>query len=230
MDEEILSRLINFTGDVVLCIVLNDGRKMITNGEKILAGKIEGELASFILNSSRELIKDAKKNKTTKPVVKNFGEYSVYLELIDSEKYLKSIGGELTNSAITVKELLEIMNDENIILVDVRSPKEFKEETINGAINIPLFLDEEHELIGKIYKKEGKDKAIDTAIEIIENGLKRILNEAKNLDRKKTIVVFCARGGMRSQTMTLILQLLGFKVKRLIGGYKAFKHSGLKKF
>ena len=218
MDEEILSRLITFTDDVVLCIVLNDGRKMITNGKRILAGKIEGELASFILNASKEFLKDKKLG------IKKFKDYDIYFERIDINKFLKSIGGEFVKDTITVDEFLKL-NKDDIIIVDTRSPREFEEETIPGAINIPLFLDEEHALIGKTYKQEGKEKAIDIAIDIVEKGLKRILNEAKKLDRDKLIVVFCARGGMRSQTMALILQLLGFKVKRLIGGFKAFKHA-----
>lgn len=86
-------------------------------------------------------------------------------------------------------------------------------------------MDDEHALIGKTYKQESREKAIEIATDIVEKSLKRILNEAKKLDRDKLIVVFCARGGMRSQTMALILQLLGFKVKRLIGGFKAFKHA-----
>ena len=111
------------------------------------------------------------------------------------------------------------------LLVDARMPKWHQVGTIPGAINIPLFLYEEHALIGKTYKQEGKEKAIDIAIDIVEKGLKRILNEAKKLDRDKLIVVFCARGGMRSQTMAVILRLLGFNVKRLIGGFKAYKHA-----
>ncbi|MCQ6253939.1 selenouridine synthase SelU-like subunit [Methanocaldococcus sp.] len=220
MDEEILARLITFTDDVVLCIVLNDGRKMITNGKKILAGKIEGELASFILKESKEFLKDKKVG------VKKFKDYNIYFERIDINKFLKTIGSEFVKNAITVNELLKLIeNNENIIIVDVRSPREYKNETIPGAINIPLFLDEEHALIGKVYKEEGKDKAIDLGIEIFKKRLIRILNEAKKLDKNKLIVVFCARGGMRSQIMALILQLLGFNVKRLIGGFKAYKHA-----
>ncbi|AEF95714.1 selenouridine synthase SelU-like subunit [Methanotorris igneus] len=218
MDEEILARLLTFKDDVVLSIILNDGRKMITDGKKILAGKVSGELASFILNKSKEVLENKKIE------VVEFNNYKIYFEPIDIKNYLNSVGKELTDDLITVSDLEELMKKDEVIIVDVRSPREYKERTIPNAINIPLFLDEEHELIGKIYKHEGKDKAMEVAAKIIEEGIRRIMREVTKLDRNKTIVVFCARGGMRSQSIALILKLLGFRVKRLIGGFKAYKH------
>ncbi|WP_423792220.1 selenouridine synthase SelU-like subunit [Methanocaldococcus indicus] len=217
MDEEILARLLTFKGDsgVVLSIVLNDGRKMITDGKKILAGKISGELASFILNKSREIIKNKKIE------VAEFNQYKIYFEPINIKRFLDSIGKELTDELITVDELEKIKD--NVIIVDVRSPKEYKNGTIPNAINIPLFLDNEYELIGKIYKNEGKDKALELAARIVESSISRIMREVTKLDKSKTIVVFCAKGGIRSQAVSLILRLLGFNVKRLIGGFKAYK-------
>lgn len=110
MDEGILARLITFTEDVVLCIVLNDGRKMITNGKKILAGKIEGELASFILSASKEFLEDKKVG------VKKFKDYDIYFERIDINKFLKSIGGEFVKNTITVSELLELIKKRMLLL------------------------------------------------------------------------------------------------------------------
>ncbi|EHP86833.1 selenouridine synthase SelU-like subunit [Methanotorris formicicus] len=220
MDEEILARLLTFKDDVVLSIILNDGRKMITDGKKILAGKVGGELASFILNKSKEII------ESKKIEVAEFNDYKIYFEPVDIKKYLNSIGKELTDDLITVDDLGKLMKKDEVIVVDVRSPREYKERTIPNAINIPLFLDGEHELIGKIYKDEGKDKAMEVAAGIIEESIRRIMRDVIKLDKSKTIVVFCARGGMRSQSIALILKLLGFKVKRLIGGFKAYKHAG----
>ncbi|AXI25672.1 selenouridine synthase SelU-like subunit [Methanofervidicoccus sp. A16] len=215
MEEEILARLITFRRDVVLAIVLNTGRKMITDGSKILAGKLSGDLASFILRSSKEFLEGKDFG------VKRYGEYDIYFERIDVKRFLKAIGGELVEDVITLDEFMR-MDKEDVIVVDVRSPREYKRSTIPNAINIPLFLDEEYEIIGKTYKKEGKEKAIDLALDIVEKNLKRILGEIKKLDRSKTVVIFCARGGLRSQIMATILKLAGYRVKRLIGGFKGY--------
>ncbi|HIP34915.1 MAG TPA: selenouridine synthase SelU-like subunit [Methanothermococcus okinawensis] len=216
MEEEILARLITFRRDVVLAIVLNTGRKMITDGSKILAGKLSGDLASFILRSSKEFLEGEGFG------VKKYGEYSIYFERIDIKNFLENIGGELVEDVITLDEFMR-MDKRDVIVIDIRSPREYKRCTIPNAINIPLFLDEEYETIGKIYKKEGKEKAIDLALDIVEKNLKRIFGEIKKLDRNKTIVIFCARGGLRSQIMATILKLAGYKVRRLIGGFKGYK-------
>ncbi len=213
MDEEILSRLLTFKNDVILVILLKDGRKMITDGKKILSGKISGNIVSFILNHSKNI---------TSPTVVEYNGELIYFEPINIKKYLNSVGKELIDELITISEFEEMMNKDDIIVIDARSPREYAKKTIPNAINIPLFLDEEYELIGKIYKKDGKDKAVSIASGIIENGIKRIIKTVGTLDKSKTIVVFCARGGMRSQAIATILKLLGFKVKRLVGGFKSY--------
>ncbi len=215
MDEEILSRLLTFKDNVILIIRLKDGKKMITDGKKILSGKISGDIASFILNNSKNI---------DSPTVMEYNGELIYFEPINIKKYLNSIGNELIDELITISEFEKLSESDknNIIIVDARSPREYAKKTIPNAINIPLFLDGEHELIGKTYKKEGKDKAMALASDIIGEGIKRITKTAVKLDRNKTIIVFCARGGMRSQAIATIFKLLGFKVKRLVGGFKSY--------
>jgi len=218
MDEEILSRLLTFKNDVVLAIRLKTGQKMILGNNIVLAGKLSGEIASFILESSKQIVN---------PTVLEYNSEMIYFEPLSIKKYLDSIGKELSEELITL-ENFEKLDEENIIIVDARSPREFLEKTIPGSINIPLFLSEEHEKIGKTYKSEGKDSAMSLAAEIIQDGIKRIVSESLVLDNKKEIIVFCARGGMRSQSVATILKLLGFNVKRLIGGFKSYNLSKVK--
>ncbi len=219
MDEEILARLLTFKKDsnIVMAILLKSGKKMITDGKKILSGKISGDIASFIIRES---------NNLDNVKVVSYNNEDIYLEKINMEKYLNSIGYELCDDLITPDELKLILKDdnlkENFIIVDIRSPREHNKKTIEGAINIPIFLDDEYELIGKTYKKNGKEKAIGLAYEILENSLKRIIREISKLDKNKEIIVFCARGGMRGRAISTILKLCGFKVRRLVGGFKGY--------
>lgn len=112
----------------------------------------------------------------------------------------------------------------NYILVDVRSPKEYDEYTIPGAINIPLFSDEERALVGTIYKQESTEKAKKVGIEIVSKRLPKIYNDFLELEKKYgKIVLFCARGGMRSGSLASLLHSLGMRVERIKGGYKGYR-------
>jgi tRNA 2-selenouridine synthase len=215
MDENILSRLLTFKNDVILVIRLKTGEKVILRNGKIAAGKLTGQIASFISESSKNI---------TKPTVLEFSDEMFYFEPVNIKKYLGSIGSELSDDVITIDQFFKL-NFEDIIIVDARSPREFSEKTIPNAVNIPLFLTQEYETIGKLYKHEGKEIAVAKAGVIIQDGIKRIVSESLKLDPNKNLVVFCARGGMRSQSIATILKLLGFKVKRLVGGFKSYNIS-----
>ncbi len=111
------------------------------------------------------------------------------------------------------------------VFVDVRSPKEFEEDTIPGAFNIPLFLDDERAIIGKTYKQESKEKAIKLGVDFFSARLKEIFSQYSELSlkHKKSIVIFCWRGGMRSESIYSLLKSLGFNVMKLDGGYKDYR-------
>jgi len=112
----------------------------------------------------------------------------------------------------------------NYILVDVRSPGEYKEATINGAINIPLFNDEERALIGTIYTRESTEKAKKIGVEIVAKKLPEIYEKINDLCKSHgKVVLFCARGGMRSGTITDLLASLGLNVQRIKDGYKGYR-------
>ena len=54
---------------------------------------------------------------------------------------------------ILIKNFFKIKN--NCLIIDVRSPKEYKEDHILNSINIPLLNDRERKIIGILYKKKG---------------------------------------------------------------------------
>ncbi|MSR86470.1 tRNA 2-selenouridine(34) synthase MnmH, partial [Candidatus Woesearchaeota archaeon] len=108
------------------------------------------------------------------------------------------------------------------VFVDVRSPKEFIEDHIPGAINIPLFSNEERAIVGTLYKQVGKDVAIDKGLEIVGHKLPEMIQEYQTL-KEKRIIVYCWRGGMRSGSVVGLLQSLKFDVVQLENGYKDYR-------
>lgn len=112
----------------------------------------------------------------------------------------------------------------NYVFIDVRSPGEYNEATIPGAINIPLFTDEERRKIGTVYVNESVEKAKQLGVEAVAKKLPAIFNEVSQLDRNyDKLVFFCARGGMRSGSISSLMISLGVNAFKLSGGYKAYR-------
>lgn len=118
----------------------------------------------------------------------------------------------------------EALNFPGGTLVDVRSEGEFAEGTIPGAVNICLLNDEERSRVGTEYKLVGPDQAKRVGLELVSPKLAGMIKDYDMLPAgDKKVVLFCWRGGMRSQIMAQMLDLLGFDVYRLEGGYKAYR-------
>ncbi len=123
-------------------------------------------------------------------------------------------------------EYSEIDNgkSDNCILVDVRSPGEFGEATIPGAVNIPLFTNEDREIIGTVYTKESVEKAKELGVKAASRRLPEIYEKVTELEKKyDSLVFFCARGGMRSSSLVSLLTPLGVNAYKLTGGYKGYR-------
>lgn len=116
-----------------------------------------------------------------------------------------------------------VLEMENTIFIDVRTPKEYAEDHLPGAVNVPLLDDQERHEIGIIYKQYSREKAIERGMELFPNKIPSIYNAVKD-HREKTIIVYCARGGMRSGIIASLLESIGFKVVQVEGGYKSFRH------
>lgn len=108
--------------------------------------------------------------------------------------------------------------------IDVRSPGEFEEYTIPGAINVPLFSNEERHLIGTTYKQCSVEEAVTLGVGYASKNLPEIyrrIAEAKK--ENKNIILFCERGGMRSTSLCSLLNSVGIGVAKLNGGYKGYR-------
>jgi tRNA 2-selenouridine synthase len=124
-------------------------------------------------------------------------------------------------------------------VLDVRSPAEYKHAHIPEAFSVPIFSDEQRKIIGTAYTKESRQVAVDHGLEffsermkMIHEDVKSILNGLTNKDGSpiNTLLVHCWRGGMRSDAVAWLLNLYGYKIFVLKGGYKAFRRWALLQF
>jgi tRNA 2-selenouridine synthase len=108
-------------------------------------------------------------------------------------------------------------------ILDIRAPSEFAQGHIPGAINMPLFSDEERAKVGTAYKKVSKEEAILIGLDIVGPKLSAMVKQAKKVAVNNKVLVYCWRGGMRSESVAWLLSTAGLKVKRLSKGYKAYR-------
>lgn len=113
---------------------------------------------------------------------------------------------------------------ENLPVADVRSPGEYAAGHIPGAVNIPLFDDAQRAEVGTLYKKEGNLKAVKRGIDLAAPGMSSKLQAGLDLAPGGRLLVYCWRGGMRSEAMAWLFSLAGLEPLVLRGGYKAYRN------
>lgn len=124
---------------------------------------------------------------------------------------------------INIERLLELRGKHPI--VDVRSPLEFQHASFPGAISFPLMNNEERVLIGTVFKQQGRNAAVLKGYEIIGPKFADYLREAVSMFPEKKVIMYCWRGGLRSNIMSFLFETADIKVFLLKGGYKAFRNS-----
>ncbi len=134
----------------------------------------------------------------------------------------------MKTEAIAVEKFLTESPEK--LVVDVRSPIEFQKGHMPGALNIPLFEDLERAEIGTLYKAKGREDAIMRGLEIVSPKLTEFITKTKKNTGKKGVLVYCFRGGMRSNSFGWLLNTAGLKAVIMEGGYKAYRKHVLKKF
>ncbi len=126
---------------------------------------------------------------------------------------------EMKQDAINVAQLQEF--DE---IVDVRSPSEYELDHIPGAINCPVLSDEERARVGTIYAHDSSFEAKKLGAAWVARNIARHLEgEFSSKPKKWRPLIYCWRGGQRSEAMTSVLRQTGWDARRLEGGYKAFR-------
>ena len=120
--------------------------------------------------------------------------------------------------------------DKAIPVADVRTPAEFEQGHICGANNLPLFTNEERVQVGTTYKQVGREEAILLGFDLTGPKWSGYIKRALEISPEKKIALYCWRGGMRSGAMAWALNLYGFEVYLLQGGYKKYRRWVLDKF
>jgi tRNA 2-selenouridine synthase len=117
------------------------------------------------------------------------------------------------------------LRERGALLVDARSPAEYAEATIPGALNVPILDDAERAEVGTLYKQAGKQAARRRGVELVAPKIPALIElvAAARQAGSPPAVVFCWRGGMRSLALTQFLELAGIPARQMAGGHKAFR-------
>jgi tRNA 2-selenouridine synthase len=143
---------------------------------------------------------------------------------------------------INIEKFLEL--SKQYVVIDVRSPREYDHAHIPGAYNLPLFTDDERKIVGTAYKQESREAAIKIGldffgpkmrkmveqVESVVGGRQLVAMDRNDLQTANCLLIYCWRGGMRSAGVAWLMDLYGFKVYTLVGGYKRFRNYVLESF
>jgi tRNA 2-selenouridine synthase len=110
-------------------------------------------------------------------------------------------------------------------MIDLRAPAEFARGAFPGSISLPLMTDEERAQVGICYKQQGQEAAIKLGHELVAGDIKaeRLAAWTAFIESYPECVLYCWRGGLRSQTVQLWLKDAGVECPRVRGGYKAMR-------
>ncbi|HBG69367.1 MAG TPA: tRNA 2-selenouridine(34) synthase MnmH [Bacteroidales bacterium] len=122
--------------------------------------------------------------------------------------------------SISIQELLADPKP----LIDVRSPGEFEQGHIPGAVNVPLFSDDERAHIGTVYVRRSRDEAMQIGYAYANPKKQWFIDEVRNVAPDGSVVIHCWRGGMRSRLFAEHLHENGFEnISVITGGYKSWR-------
>ena len=115
-------------------------------------------------------------------------------------------------------------------IVDVRSPSEFKRAHIPGAVNIPLFTDDQRAEVGTLYKQQGRVASVNRALQLITPRMESLASSALSVANDRKLRLHCWRGGMRSRSTAWLFEKVDLQPIVLQGGYKSFRRHVLESF
>lgn len=113
-------------------------------------------------------------------------------------------------------------------IVDVRTPLEFAEDHIPGAVNAPVLSNEERVLVGTTYKQVSPFEGTRIGAALVARNIAHHL-ETTFADRPRNWrpLIYCWRGGKRSGSVTTLFNMIGWQARQLDGGYKGYRRATL---
>ncbi|MCL4153006.1 UNVERIFIED_CONTAM: hypothetical protein GTU68_052311 [Idotea baltica] len=121
--------------------------------------------------------------------------------------------------------LNDILNHGFDTVIDVRSPAEFAEDHVPGAINLPALSNEERARVGTIYVQETPFKARKIGAALVARNVAAHLDgPLKDMDGGWQPLVYCWRGGQRSGSFASILSQIGWRAEVVEGGYQSYRN------
>ncbi len=108
-------------------------------------------------------------------------------------------------------------------IIDVRSPGEFAQDHIPGAINLPVLNDQERIDIGTLYRENSYHARLKGAALVSRNIAHHIESRLVSEHTDFTPLIYCWRGGLRSHSMATVMKSIGWHVHLLEGGYRSFR-------
>lgn len=132
--------------------------------------------------------------------------------------------GAVCDMALTLTSLAQVADLGFDEIIDVRSPSEWAEDHVPGAISLPVLDDQERARVGTIYKQESPFRARKIGAALVARNAARHL-EGPLIDRPGgwRPLVYCWRGGQRSGSFAMILSQIGWRVDTIAGGYKSYR-------
>lgn len=130
---------------------------------------------------------------------------------------------------VSIEEFL-VLRNQGFPVVDARSEKEFEAGHILGAINLPLLNNENRAIVGTAYKVSGREIAIQKGFELAGPQFAEIFKKGRKLAPAQKILVYCWRGGLRSNILSWILSFTQAEIFVLENGYKNYRKKVLTTF
>ena len=109
------------------------------------------------------------------------------------------------------------------LIIDARSPREYEEDHIPGALNLPVVDNDEYAEVGTLHRTDPMGAYQIGVVYSLNNIARHVRETVAAYDRKTRVLVYCFRGGKRSKLWFDALDTIGYRVDRLPGGWKGYR-------